>query len=132
MLQNIINGLRADTLGLEQEKQNLALMVKEYEAMQEENTSSVLEELEESKKRTKALKEILDDVECEGNTLHSKIAKKRGISAPKKEPAFQIDFRSSSDANKETRTNPKSLTTPKFYEAISTSSPPPSLKPTHD
>ena len=41
-------------------------MVKEYEAMQEDNTSSVLEELEESKNRTKALEEILDDVECEG------------------------------------------------------------------
>ena len=52
VLQNTINGLRADILGLahskqtlQQEKQKLALMVKEYELMQEDNTSSVLEEL---------------------------------------------------------------------------------------
>ena len=80
VLQNTIDGLRADTLGLarsnqtlQQEKQKLALMVKEYEAMQEDNTSSVLEELEESKNRNKALEEILDDVECERNSLHSQI-----------------------------------------------------------
>ena len=80
VLQNTIDGLRAETLGLahsnqtlQQEKQKLALMVKEYELMQEDNTSSVLEELEESNNRTKALEEILDDVECERNTLHSQI-----------------------------------------------------------
>ena len=48
-------------------------MVKEYEAMQEDNTSSVLEEFEESKNNTNALDEILDDVECEGNSVHSHI-----------------------------------------------------------
>ena len=48
-------------------------MVKEYEAMQEDNTSSVLEELEESKNRTNTLEEILDDAEWEGNTLRSQI-----------------------------------------------------------
>ena len=45
------------------------LKLETYELMQEDNTSSVLEELEESKNRTKALEEILDNVECEGNTL---------------------------------------------------------------
>ena len=79
VLLNTIDGLRADTLGLahtnqtlQQENQKLALMVKEYEAMQEDNTSSVLEELEESK-NTEALGEILDDLECEGNILHTHI-----------------------------------------------------------
>ena len=80
VLQNTIDGLRADTLDLahsnqtlQQENQKLALMVKEYEAMQEDNTSSVLEELEESKNRTNTLEEILDDAEWEGNTLRSQI-----------------------------------------------------------
>ena len=75
-----VNGLRADILGLahsnqtlQQEKQKLALMVKEYEAMKEDNISSVLEDLKESKNRTKALEEILYDVECERNSLQSQI-----------------------------------------------------------
>ena len=40
--------------------------------MQEDNTNSVLEKLEESK-NTEALGEILDDIECEGNSLPSHI-----------------------------------------------------------
>ena len=79
VLLNTIDGLRADTLGLarsnqtlQQENQKLALMVKEYEAMQQDNTSSVLEKLEESK-NAEALGEILDHVECEGNSLPSHI-----------------------------------------------------------
>ena len=151
VLQNTINGLRADILGLahrnqtlQQEKQKLALMVKEHELMQEDNTTSVLEELEESKNRTKALEEILDDVECERNTLHSQIRslnvqlqfaenklkikqKKskielnrdaRGRYCPERKAlAFEIDLGSSSDANKETRTNPKSLVSPRVLRS---------------
>ena len=41
--------------------------------MQEDNISSVLEDLKESKNRTKALEEILYDVECERNSLQSQI-----------------------------------------------------------
>ena len=66
-------------------------MVKEYELMREDNTSSVLEELEESKNRTKALEEILDDVECQRNTLPSQIQPKMKRKIQQKRDSWDLN-----------------------------------------
>ena len=61
-----------DTMDKElQELRSYQNLFQEDEFTQEDNTSSNLEELEESNNRSKALEEILDNVECQLNTLPS-------------------------------------------------------------
>ena len=79
-LQNTIDSLRTDLLGLarsnqtlQQDKHKLALMVKEYECMQEDNSSTVVEDLNEANNKLSDMEKILDDAECERNTLHSQM-----------------------------------------------------------
>ena len=79
-LQSSVDTLRTDLLGLarsnqtlQQEKQKLSLMINEYEVMQEDNSCRVLEELDEAKNKVRTMEEMLDDAECERNTLHSQI-----------------------------------------------------------
>ena len=61
-----------DTMDKElQELRSYQNLLQEDEFTQEDNTSSDLEELEESNNRSKAMEEILDNVECQLNTLPS-------------------------------------------------------------
>ena len=67
-----------DTMDKElQELRSYQNLFQEDEFTQEANTSSDLEELEESKNRTKALVGILDDAECQRNTLPSQFQSKK-------------------------------------------------------
>ncbi|KAI6660991.1 hypothetical protein LOD99_13714 [Oopsacas minuta] len=79
-MQSTITSLRGDAMDLarcnqklEQEKQKLSSMVKEYEFMQVDNSCRVREELDEKTNTVIILEERLDDIESERNTLHSQV-----------------------------------------------------------
>ena len=73
LLQNDAMELSHDNQTLQQDKQKLSAMVKEYELMQADDYCRVREELNEKRNTVRLLEERLDDVESERNTLHSQI-----------------------------------------------------------
>ena len=73
LLENDAMELSRDNRTLQQDKQKLSAMVKEYELMQVDDNCRVREELDEKRNTVRLLEERLDDVESERNTLHSQI-----------------------------------------------------------
>ena len=110
-LEENVQALAHDNQSLQQEKQRLTAIVKEYESMEAETNLRVREELDEKKNRVWMLEEKLDDIENERNSLHSQV---RSLNVQLQFAETQLMEKNKSDANKFSRASHRteSITVP--------------------